>query len=73
MNGLPAATAEAAAGEWTFRIGAVRVGDSMYRLIFADRDEGGRIAEALEETLATFRRLGPAEIVAPAPACASTS
>ena len=61
INGLPAATAEAAAGEWVFRIGAIRVGNSMYRLIFADRSDGALIDQALGETLATFRRLRPAE------------
>jgi predicted Zn-dependent protease len=62
VNGLPAATAEAAAGDWVFRIGAVRIGGSMYRLIFADRSDSGGIAKALNETLASFHRLTPAEI-----------
>jgi predicted Zn-dependent protease len=44
-----------------FRIAAVRVGGSMYRLIFADRDDGGGIDQALQETLASFHRLTPAE------------
>ena len=39
---------EAAAGDWVFRIGAVRVGDSMYRLIFADRSNGAAIDQALQ-------------------------
>ena len=59
---LPAATAHAAAGEWVFRIGAVRVGGSMYRLIFADRGDGALIERALHETLATFKRLSPTEV-----------
>ncbi|WP_205520867.1 M48 family metalloprotease [Propylenella binzhouense] len=58
-NGLPAATAEARAGDWFFRIGAVRVGSSMYRMIFADRSSDEAIAAALDETLASFRRLTP--------------
>ena len=62
VNGNPGATAEAAAGEWVFRIGAVRVGGSMYRLIFADRREGEAIERALAATLATFRRLTPSDI-----------
>ena len=61
VSGLPAATAEAAAGEWVFRIGAVRVGGSMYRLIFADRSDGALIDQALQDTFSTFRRLRPAE------------
>jgi predicted Zn-dependent protease len=61
IGGLPAATAEAAAGEWVFRIGAIRVGNSMYRLIFADRSDGALIDQALSDTLSTFRRLRPTE------------
>jgi predicted Zn-dependent protease len=62
VNGLPAATAEAAAGDWVFRIGAVRVGGSMYRLIFADRSDGAVIERALDETLGSFHRLTQTEI-----------
>ena len=62
VDGLPAATAEAAAGDWVFRIGAVRVDGSMYRLIFADRADGAGIEQALDETLASFRRLSQSEI-----------
>lgn len=62
IDGLPAATAAAEAGDWVFRIGAVKVGNSMFRLIFADRKDGAAIGRALTETLATFRRLSAAEI-----------
>ncbi len=62
FNGLPAATAEAAAGDWVFRIGAVRVGASMYRLIFADRTNGATIDQALQQTLASFHRMTPADL-----------
>lgn len=62
VNGLPGATAEAAAGDWVFRVGAVRVGGSMYRLIFADRSNGPGIGQALGETLASFHRMSPADI-----------
>jgi predicted Zn-dependent protease len=62
VNGLPGATAEAAAGDWLFRIGAVRIGDSMYRLIFADRSDAGAIDEALNQTLASFHRMTPTEV-----------
>jgi len=61
VNGLAAATASAKAGAWRFRIGAVKVGTGMYRLIFADRVDDGRIERDLEETLASFRRLDGAE------------
>jgi predicted Zn-dependent protease len=62
VNGLPAATARAAAGDWVFRIGAVRVGENMYRLIYADRGRDQVVAAALGETLASFRRLSAAEV-----------
>ena len=62
VNGLPAATAEAAAGDWVFRIGAVKVGSSMYRLIFADRSNGNAIDRSMQETLASFHRLSPSEV-----------
>jgi len=61
-GGLPAATASAAAGGWVFKIGAIRVGRTLYRLIFADRRGGGALETALNQTLATFRRLDPAEV-----------
>jgi predicted Zn-dependent protease len=61
VNDLSAATAEAAAGDWVFRIGAVRVGGSMYRIIYADRNDGAAIERALMETLGSFHRLTPTE------------
>jgi predicted Zn-dependent protease len=61
VNGLPAATAEAAAGDWVFRIGAIRLGGSMYRLIFADRSDGSGIEKALAQTLASFHKLTASE------------
>ena len=61
-GGLPAAIASASAGGWVFKIGAIRVGPTLYRLIFADRRGGGTLEAALNQTLATFRRLDPAEV-----------
>jgi predicted Zn-dependent protease len=62
VSGLPAATAEAAAGNWVFRIGAVRVGGSMYRLIFADRKNGTGIDRAMRDTLGSFHKLSASEV-----------
>jgi predicted Zn-dependent protease len=62
VNGLAAATAEAAAGDWIFRIGVVRVGGSMYRLIFADRSDGPTIEAALQQTMASFHKLEASEV-----------
>lgn len=61
VNGLQAATASAKAGQWSFRIAVVQVGPSMYRIIFADRGDGSAIGAALQSTLASFRRLTPAD------------
>lgn len=61
-SGLPAATASASAGDWVFKIGAIRVGSVLYRLIFADRRGSGALAAALNHTLASFRRLEPVEV-----------
>jgi predicted Zn-dependent protease len=62
INGLPVATAEAAAGEWVFRIGVVRIGGSMYRIILADRHDGAGIQQALQSTLRSFHRMTPTEV-----------
>ncbi len=62
LDGLPVATAEAEAGDWVFRIGVVRVGGSMYRVIYADRSNGAAIQAALDFTLASFRRMAPTEV-----------
>lgn len=62
VNGLPAAVATAVAGDWQFRIGAIRLGRSIYRFIFAQRGGSGDIDAALSQTLASFHRLDPAEV-----------
>jgi predicted Zn-dependent protease len=61
VNGLPAATAEAAAGDWVFQIGVVRVGGSIYRIIFADKSDTAAIGRALDAMLASFHRMTPTE------------
>jgi predicted Zn-dependent protease len=62
VNGLPAAVADAAAGDWIFRIGVVRIGGSMYRIIYADRSDGAAIERALNSTLSSFHRMTPVEV-----------
>ncbi|WP_245615484.1 M48 family metalloprotease [Afifella pfennigii] len=62
VSGMPAATASAVAGDWNFRIGAIRLGSSAYRFIFAERGGAGDIDAALAQTMASFRRLSPAEV-----------
>lgn len=62
LNGLATATAEAEAGDWVFRIGVIKIGGSMYRIIYADRSDGAAIQRALDSTLASFHRMTPTEV-----------
>jgi predicted Zn-dependent protease len=57
INGLPAATALAKAGEWQFRVGVVRLGSDVYRLIFATTQLSERSDQKFKESLQSFRRL----------------
>jgi predicted Zn-dependent protease len=57
INGLPAVLATARAGEWNFRLAAIRRGEDVYRLIFAARaltsDADGRF----KASIASFRQI----------------
>lgn len=57
INGLPAVLATARAGEWNFRLAAIRKGEDVYRLIFAARaltsDADGRF----KASIASFRQI----------------
>jgi predicted Zn-dependent protease len=62
VNGLPAASAEAKAKGWAFRIAVVQVDSgSTYRFIFANEVDSADFAKAAEQTVASFRKLDPAE------------
>ncbi len=61
VNGLPAVTATALAEGWSFRIGLVRKGSTVYRFILATRDPSEGFLSAFEETLTSFRQLSPTE------------
>ena len=61
VNGLPAATATAKGGEWTFRVAVVRLGTDVYRLIFATRNLTDAIDRRFRASIDTFRRLGSDE------------
>ncbi|MDR3375310.1 MAG: M48 family metalloprotease [Ancalomicrobiaceae bacterium] len=56
-----AATAHAAADGWTFRIGVIRAGRTVYRFIFAAQDPQASFDAAFLETLSSFHRLSPSE------------
>lgn len=62
INGLTAASASAAAGGWTFRITAVRVGTATYRFIFANNRDSAAFDVAAETIAGSFRRLSGEEV-----------
>ena len=64
VNGLPAAFATARAGEWNFRIAAIRIGGDVYRLIFAARQLQDETERRFRAAIDTFRQLDPAEVSA---------
>jgi predicted Zn-dependent protease len=67
INGLPAATATARNDRWTFRLYAVRLDNDVYRFIFASRQVSDAADRAFRESMATFRRISPAEAAAAKP------
>jgi predicted Zn-dependent protease len=63
VNGLPAVTANARAGEWNFKLAAIQVGEDIYRLIFAVRSLNEEADRRFAASIQTFRRLGPDEVL----------
>jgi predicted Zn-dependent protease len=61
IDGLPAATALAKSGDWRFRVGVIRLGGEVYRLIFATTALTERTDQRFRESLESFRRLPPDE------------
>ncbi|KAF2991682.1 Beta-barrel assembly-enhancing protease [Methylocystis sp. MJC1] len=61
VNGLPAVTAVARAGEWNFRLAVIQSGDYLYRLIFAAKALTDQAEREFMESIATFRRITPEE------------
>jgi predicted Zn-dependent protease len=61
LNGLPAVTAVARAGEWNFRLAVIQSGDFVYRLIFAAKDLTEDVEKRFMESIMTFRRITPEE------------
>jgi predicted Zn-dependent protease len=55
------ATARASADGWSFRIGVIRAGKTVYRFIFAAQEPSANFETIATETFQTFRRLTPAE------------
>jgi predicted Zn-dependent protease len=62
VNGLPAASAQANAKGWAYRIAVVQApSGATYRFIFANESDSAVFAKAAEETVGSFRILAPAE------------
>ncbi len=57
INGLPAVTASARAGEWNFRLAVIQVGDELYRLIFAVHALNDNAEHRFDASIGTFRRM----------------
>ncbi|MER2607117.1 MAG: M48 family metalloprotease [Siculibacillus sp.] len=58
---FPAVTATAEADGWTFHIGLLRKGKSVFRFIFATQDNQSAVEAALVATMGSFRKLTPEE------------
>jgi predicted Zn-dependent protease len=61
VNGHPAAAATSRGRDWTFRLAAVRVGSTTYRLILASRSGGPELEGAFRQTLDSLRTVSPEE------------
>jgi predicted Zn-dependent protease len=61
VNGLPVVTALSNGKEWTFRLSAVRIGSTTYRLIMATRGNRGDLESIFQQTLNSVRQVQPEE------------
>jgi len=61
VNGLPVVTALSNGKEWTFRLSAIRIGNTTYRLIMASRTGGAELENMFQRTLASVRQVQPDE------------
>lgn len=61
VNGMPAVTAIARAGEWNFRLAVIQAGDDLYRLIFAVRSLDEDAERRFDASIRSFRRLSAEE------------
>lgn len=57
-----AATAYSQGKDWTFRLAAIRVGPTAYRMILASQRDDGQLLRDFEAALASIRALGPDEV-----------
>jgi predicted Zn-dependent protease len=61
VNGLPAATALSRGRDWTFRLSAIRIGTTTYRLIVAVKSGMGDVEAPFRRALGTVRQISPEE------------
>jgi predicted Zn-dependent protease len=61
INGLPVATASSNGKEWSFRLSAIRIGNTTYRLIMAVRNGAGDLEGMFQRTLRAVRQVQPDE------------
>ncbi|MEM1047159.1 MAG: M48 family metalloprotease [Pseudomonadota bacterium] len=62
VNGNDAASASAINGDWSFRIGLVRIGRTIYRFVFATQRPNNAFDRDFRDTIDTFRELSKREI-----------
>ena len=67
VNGFPAASAAAHTDDWEFKVYALRFGADVYRFIFAAKQKTTESERNARETVNSFRRLTPEEILAARP------
>ncbi|MFC0220308.1 M48 family metalloprotease [Pseudochelatococcus lubricantis] len=62
INGLPAATGVARGKEWVFYLGAIRIDNTVFRLVVATRQRDTAVEQDFQTALGSLRRMTPAEI-----------
>jgi predicted Zn-dependent protease len=67
VNDLPAAIATAQGEQWSFRLGAIRLGSKVYRLIFAAHSLTPAVDARFLASIKSFHRLDPEEIASARP------
>ena len=67
IDDLPAATAVAQGTDWSFRLGAVRLGPKVYRLIYAAKALTPAVDARFRNSIASFHRLSAQEVASAHP------
>jgi predicted Zn-dependent protease len=62
LNGLPAATSLSRTRDWNYRVFAIRVGSTTYRMTFAAREFSPATDAQFRQSAESFRRLTAEEI-----------